>query len=105
MKRNGRQLHFGKLMRQAYMIAQMHRQFDMKQLLTKQDEDTIGEYLKNYDDSHERRFVSVYHNSVYKSQLLYMPSSFGIMCPLKPITYILGNYHISSTVTQMECTT
>ena len=23
-----------------------HRQFDMKQLLTEQDEDTIGEYLK-----------------------------------------------------------
>ena len=35
-----------------------HRQFDMKQLLTEQDEDTIGEYLKKkYADSHERRFV------------------------------------------------
>ena len=35
-----------------------HRQFDMKQLLTEQDEDTIGEYLKRkYADSHERRFV------------------------------------------------
>ena len=33
-----------------------HRQFDMKQLLTEQDEDTIGEYLKRkYADSHERR--------------------------------------------------
>ena len=32
-----------------------HRQFDMKQLLTEQDEDIIGEYLKKkYADSHER---------------------------------------------------
>ena len=36
-----------------------HRQFDMKQLLTEQDEDTIGEYLKKkYADSHERRYVT-----------------------------------------------
>jgi len=35
-----------------------HRKFDMKQLLTEQDEDAIGEYLKRkYADSHERRFV------------------------------------------------
>ena len=35
-----------------------HRQFDMKQLLTEQDEDTIGEYLKKkYADSHERRYT------------------------------------------------
>ena len=40
-----------------------HRQFDMKQLLTKQDKDTIGEYLKKkYADSHERRL----YNSVCK---------------------------------------
>ena len=38
-----------------------HRQFDMKQLLTEQDEDTIGEYLKKkYADSHERRYVYMY---------------------------------------------
>ena len=36
-----------------------HRQFDMKQLLTEQDEDTFGEYLKKkYADSHERRYVT-----------------------------------------------
>ena len=37
-----------------------HRQFDMKQLLTEQDEESIGEYLKKkYADSHERRFVQL----------------------------------------------
>ncbi|XP_065901538.1 transcription elongation factor SPT5-like [Dysidea avara] len=34
-----------------------HRQFDMKQMLTEQDEDTIGEYLKRkYADSHDKSY-------------------------------------------------
>ena len=49
MKKSGKWVLHGKSLRQALNCPEgpeSHRQFDMKQLLTEQDEDIIGEYLK-----------------------------------------------------------